>query len=154
PELAYKLYVLVSASAYPWLIAAACRLLGVRGWAASVAVSLSLMYVWTDWPINYVTFGMLPYFLGIPLALVATAAFTGFLEPRWPAAWAVATSLLSAAFLVHLTTAMVIAPAGLLAYLAAVRRRGESAAWTWRRHAAVWLMPAVVLAVNAFWWAP
>jgi hypothetical protein len=154
PELAYKLYVLLSAAAYPWLIAAACFGFGLRARSASLAVVLALVYLWTDWPINYVTFGMLPYFLGVPLALVATASFGRFLERRNPANWLLATVLCSLAFLVHLTTAMVIAPAALLAYVAAVRRRDPSAAWTRRSHAAVWLMPAVVLAVNAFWWLP
>jgi hypothetical protein len=154
PELAYKLYVLVSAAAYPWLIAAASYGFGARGWSAVTAALLSLVYLWTDWPINYVTFGMLPYFLGIPLALVATASFAGFLERRSLAHWLGATALASLAFLVHLTTAMVIAPAALVAYVAAVRGRDPSAAWTRRGHLAVSLMPAVVLALNAFWWLP
>ncbi len=154
PERAYKGYVLVSAAAYPWLIALACGLFGVRAWSVPVAVLLALVYVWTDWPINYVTFGMLPYFLGLPLALAATGAFVRFLARRDLGSWLLAVILLSLAFLVHLTTAMVIAPAALIAYVAAARRRPESASWTWRGHVAVWLMPAVVLAVNAFWWWP
>ena len=130
PELAYKLYVLVSAAAYPWLMAWACVLLGVRRWSA--AVSLGLVYLWTDWPINYVTFGMLPYFLGIPIALVATGAFARYLERRATGTWLLATGLSSLAVLVHLTTAMVVAPAVLLAYVAAARGRGGSGRWTWR----------------------
>jgi hypothetical protein len=154
PEFAYKIYVLLSAAAYPWLIALACLLLSIRGWPATIAVLLSLLYVWTDWPINYVTFGMLPYFLGVPVSLVATSAFARFLERRSVAAWGVATALLSFAVLVHLTTAMVAAPAALIGYVAASRRREAATALTWRTHAAVWLMPVVVLAVNAFWWLP
>jgi hypothetical protein len=154
PELAYKVYVLISAAAYPWLIALACSLFGVRGWSAAIAVLLCLLYVWTDWPINYVTFGMLPYFLGIPIALVATGAFTRFLVRKDLLTWVASAALLSLAFLVHLTTAMVIAPAVLIAYGAAVKRQDESAPWSWRCHAAVWMMPAVVLALNAFWWFP
>ncbi len=154
PELAYKIYVLLAAAAYPWLVALACSLFGVRGWPAAVAVLLSEIYIWTDWPINYVTFGMLPYFLGIPIALVATASFAFFLGRRDVGTWIVTTALLSVALLVHLTTAMVIAPAVLIAYVAAVRRSEDPARWTWRGHVAVWLMPAAVLAVNAFWWLP
>jgi hypothetical protein len=154
PELAYKVYVLLSAAAYPWLIGLACFLFGLRGWSAGAAVMLSLLYIWTDWPINYVTFGMLPYFLGIPIALVATGAFTRFLNRRDLVTWTVATAFLSLAFLVHLTTAMVIAPAVLIAYVAALRRKDQSPPWSWRGHAAVWLMPAFVLAVNSFWWLP
>ena len=154
PELAYKVYVLLSAAAYPWLIALACRLFDVRRWTATVAVLLSLAYVWTDWPINYVTFGMLPYFLGIPVALVATASFTRFLERPGLASWAVATILLGLAVLVHLTTAMVVAPAVLIAYVAAIRRPRSAGGLTWGCHVGVWLIPVMVLAINAFWWLP
>ncbi len=154
PELAYKLYVLVAAAAYPWLIGVACYGFRLRGWPATLGVLLAIVYVWTDWPINYVTFGMLPYFLGIPLALVATASFARFLERRSVANWLMATALCSLAFMVHLTTAMVIAPAALFAYGAAVLNRDRSTPWTRRSHAAVWVMPVFVLAVNAFWWVP
>lgn len=154
PERAYKVYVLLGASAYPWLMAIACWLLGVRGWPATLAVTLCLAYIWTDWPINYVTFGMLPYFLGVPVAAVATSAFAWYLERRGLASWAAAAVLMSLAVLVHLTTAMVIAPAALLAYLAATRRREAPAGFGWRTHAGVWAMPIVVLAVNVFWWFP
>jgi hypothetical protein len=154
PALAYKLYVLISAAAYPWLIAAACWLFGMSAWPSTVAVLLSLLYIWTDWPINYVTFGMLPYFLGIPVALVATGAFAHFLDRPCCRHWLVASLLLSLAMMVHLTTAMVAAPAALLAYIAAVQRREQGRSMNWRTHAAVWAVPAVVLAVNAFWWFP
>lgn len=154
PELAYKIYVLVSAAAYPWLIAVAAFGFGLRGRPAALAVLAALVYLWTDWPINYVAFGMLPYFVGIPLALVATASFTRYLERRTIVRWLLAAILSSLAFLAHLTTAMVIAPAALLAYLAAARRRDPPVALTWRAHLAVWLIPAVVLGANAFWWLP
>jgi hypothetical protein len=154
PELAYKVYVLLAAAAYPWLIALACSLFGVHGWSTAISVLLSVLYIWTDWPINYVTFGMLPYFLGIPIALVATASFACFIERRDIGTWILTTALLSLAFLVHLTTAMVIAPAALIAYFAAVWRMDDTAPWTRLGHLAIWLMPVVVLAVNAFWWIP
>ena len=72
PELAYKLYVLVSAGLVPWLVALAGSLWRARGWTIATAVALFLLYVWTDFPINYAAFGMLPYLLAIPLGLVAT----------------------------------------------------------------------------------
>ena len=78
PEFAYKLYVLVSAAAVPWLIALACRALEDSAAGTAIAVVLDLLYIWTDFPINYVTFGMLPYFLGIPVGLAATGAFGRF----------------------------------------------------------------------------
>ena len=73
-------------------------------------------------------FGMLPYFLAIPLGLAATGAFGRFLARGGVINWLICDQLLmSLAFLVHLTTAMVVVPAAALAYVAAVaRRRGES----------------------------
>jgi hypothetical protein len=174
PEFAYKLYVLLSAAAVPWLIALACILWHIRHSSAVIAVSLVLLYVWTDFPINYVTFGMLPYFLGIPVGLVATATFTRYLMLGGLVNWLLAASLLSLAVLVHLTTAMVIAPAALLAYLVGWMRSDSIAPdallefdttlsrseprsdrrWTRTRHLGVWLIPVFVLATNAFWWLP
>ena len=66
--------------------------------------------------------------------------------------WLMAAVLMSLAVLVHLTTAMVIVPAALLAYL--VAWEGQWGLGRASRHVAVWLIPAVVLAVNAFWWWP
>ncbi len=174
PEFAYKVYVFLSAAAVPWLIALTCFFWRIRGWSAVIAVSLVLLYVWTDFPINYVTFGMLPYFLGIPVGLVATAIFTRYLMLGGLVNWLLAASLMSLAVLVHLTTAMVVAPAALLAYLVGWMEtdamvpdaRLESAftfsdaeprsdrRWTWTRHLGVWLIPLFVLATNAFWWLP
>ncbi len=151
PDRAYKIYVLLSAAGYPWLIALAARLLGVRGWAWASAVAIALGYIWTDWPINYVTFGMLPYFVGVPVAVVATAAFARFLERPGIFLWAASATLMSLAVLIHLTTAMVIAPAALAAYVVAIRSSPRPG---WRRHAAVWMIPVIVLATNAFWWMP
>ncbi|MHB1557104.1 MAG: ArnT family glycosyltransferase [Isosphaeraceae bacterium] len=155
PELAYKLYVFLSAAAYPWLLALACRLFGVRGWGVACAVGLALVYLWTDWPLNYADFGMLPYFLGIPVSLVATGCLARYLERRTVARWAVAAFLLGFAVLVHLTTAMVAAPAALVGYIASARGRdGEAPRWSFRSHLAVWSIAVVVLAMNAFWWLP
>ncbi len=151
PDRAYKTYVLLSAAAYPWLIALAARLLGVRGWTCASAVAIALGYLWTDWPINYVTFGMLPYFVGVPVAMVATAAFGRFLERPGVILWGTSAALMSLAVLIHLTTAMLIAPAALAAYLGSIWSTPRPG---WRRHAAVWTIPVIVLAANAFWWMP
>src|SRR5262249_47526558 len=96
PELAYKVYVLVSAAAVPWLLAIACALWRLRPAATAVAVLLGLLYIWTDFPLNYAEFGMLPYFLGVPLGLVATGAFARFLVRRRVGNWLLAVGLLSA----------------------------------------------------------
>ena len=40
----------------------------------AASVLLFLGYVWTDWPINYVGYGMLPYFVAAPTCVVVTMA--------------------------------------------------------------------------------
>jgi hypothetical protein len=164
PELAYKVYVLVSAALLPWLVALAALSWGLRARGAALAVLLFLVYVWTDFPINYAAFGMLPYLLAIPLGLLATGVFTAFLNRGGFLRWLVSAFLLSLAFLVHLTTAMIVAPAAALSYLTVWMgsrvdprgaRRGEPGnGLPFQRHAGVWLLPMVVLAANAFWWLP
>src|SRR5271165_90198 len=87
------------------------------------------------------------------------------------------TSLMSLTVMVHLTAAMVVAPAAALAYLAAsiasgagsLGGRGLDAGraeeptggnrviprrFSAARHIGVWLVPLFVLAVNVFWWLP
>ena len=120
PELAYKAYVLLSAASLPWVMALAAWAFGLRARGAAFAVLFFLLYVWTDFPINYAAFGMLPYLLAIPLALLALGAFAGFLTHGGAVRWLVSAALLSLAFLVHLTVAMILAPAAALAYLAAL----------------------------------
>ena len=112
PEFAYKVYVLISAAVVPWLVALACFLWRVPAAGTAIAVLLDLLYIWTDFPINYVTWGMLPYFVAIPVGLAATGAFAWFLSNGGTVQWLVATVLSSLAFLCHLTAAMVIAPRG------------------------------------------
>jgi len=176
PELAYKLYVLVSAASVPWLIALACAIWRLSARGAVITLLLSLIYIWTDFPISYVSSGMVPYFLGIPLALAATGVFARFLEQGGASTWLEAVVLMSLAFLVHLTTAMVSAPAAAVAYIATIvqarqtgsaRPRAHSTTpsqsapesvtirrLTALRHLAVWMIPTIVLLANSFWWLP
>src|SRR3954452_8032466 len=53
PAFAYKVYVLVSAAAIPWLAILAAAVWGIRSFGQAVGVFLYLLYVWTDFPINY-----------------------------------------------------------------------------------------------------
>ncbi len=155
PEVAYKGYVLVAAALIPWLVAGAGVLGRDRGGSVLGAVGLFLVYVWTDFPINYAAFGMLPYLLAIPLGLTALAAFVRYLDRGGWAWWLLATSAMAVVVLVHFTAAMVVAPGAGAAYLAAVLGRGESEAPCSRsRHLGVWAIPVFVLALNAFWWLP
>ena len=160
----YKIYVLISAALLPWLVALAAFAWGSRARGAAIAVLLFLVYVWTDFPINYAAFGMLPYLLAIPLGLLATGVFTAFLNQGGFIRWSASAILMSLAVMVHLTAAMIVAPAAVMAYLAALAtskvgtggdRPGERIrGLPVLRHAGVWLLPVVVLAANAFWWLP
>jgi hypothetical protein len=175
PEFAYKLYVLISAAAVPWLVALACYLWRVPVEGTAIAVFLDLLYVWTDFPIKYVTYGMLPYFVAIPAGLVATGAFARFVASGGMIRWLIAAVLSSLAFLCHLTAAMVIIPAAALAYARMVMQRPGARSIGFRQlvglgsgrpvpeptrrltvmsHLAVWTIPVCVLAVNSFWWLP
>ncbi|WP_406695392.1 hypothetical protein V5E97_30655 [Singulisphaera sp. Ch08] len=155
PEYAYKVYVLVAAAIIPWLIAWGASLWNARGGAVALSVLLFLIYVWTDFPINYAGFGMLPYLLAIPVGLAATGAFCRYLERggiRW---WLVSTALMVGVVLVHLTGSMVVAPAAALAYATAFASRERvPGSFPVSRHVGVWLIPLLVLACNAFWWLP
>jgi hypothetical protein len=124
PDVAYKIYALVAAAAFPWLIALAGAIWRLPARGSALAVAIALIYIWTDFPIGYVAAGMLPFFLGIPLALVASGVFARFLAHPGAFNWLMAALLLSLAFLVHLTTAMVWVPAAAMAYIAVSIRRG------------------------------
>jgi hypothetical protein len=163
PELAYKVYVLASAAAVPWLIVLAAAAWRVGPFGQAAGVFLFLLYLWTDFPINYAALGMLPYLLAIPLGLLALAVFTRYLEQGGVAWWLGSAGLMGLCELVHLTAAMVVAPAAALAYAAACAGLGPGPSrreeeprrrLPWSRHPGVWLIPMVVLAANAFWWYP
>jgi hypothetical protein len=173
PEYAYKLYVLISAAAVPLLVALAAFWWRQSPFAIAVSVLFYLLYVWIDYPINYVEMGMVPYFLGIPVALVAAAAVEQYLSRGGLLRWLTASCLSSLAFLVHLTTAMVLVPTVLASYVAWILASGDNGGTRdrerslrhagptdvasrprVRRHIGLWLIPLVVLAGNAFWWWP
>ena len=67
---------------------------------------------------------MLPYLLAIPLGLLATGLFGGYLIQGGILRWLMVTNLMSLTVMVHLTAAMVVAPAAALAYLAALIASG------------------------------
>jgi hypothetical protein len=156
PELAYKVYVLVSAALIPWLVATSGWLWRVGPAGVLTGVGLYLLYVWTDFPINYAAFGMLPYLLAIPLGLVATGAFVRYCERGGWTWWLVSAGLMSLVVLVHFTSALVVAPAaGVVAAVAFwPGRRGDGSSGRWKRLIGVVAIPLLVLAFNAFWWLP
>jgi hypothetical protein len=151
PVLAYKLYVLAAVAAAPWLIAVAARAWGLSGGSALAAVALWLVYLWTDFPIQYATYGMVPYFLAVPLGLLTTGAIVTYLDRGGAVRWAAAAVGSSLVALVHFTLAMVVAPAALVGLVARACRRPALSAG---QYSGFFLIPLVVLAVNAFWWWP
>lgn len=151
PESAYKIYVLLGAGIAPWLIVAAGWAWRIRPTGLACALVLYALYIWTDFPINYVGFGMVPYFLGIPVALIAAGVFARYLESGRRSSWLSAALLMSLAVLIHLTTAMILVPSAALAFLSPLIAKQRLSI---RRHLGVWLIPIVVLAVNSFWWLP
>jgi hypothetical protein len=155
PVLTYKLYVLVAAALVPWIMAGAGLLWRLRPGAIAVAVLLDLIYLWTDFPLNYVEFGMVGFFLAIPLALFTTGVVTAYLERGGVGYWLGATSCSALVLMVHVTVPMVVVPAVGLSYLAAmVGAKRSGGRFPLSRHLGLWSIPPIVLAVNAFWWLP
>jgi hypothetical protein len=154
PALGYKIHVFGCAALLPWLIVLAAVAWKARPVAVLIAVFLFLNYFWTD-ARNYAWIGMMNFLLSVPLGLLAVAGLSGYCDRggfgRWFWAWAAC----SAVFLVHLTSPMVVGPAGLLAYaVASIRLRGEGRAFPASRHAGFWAMVPLILVVNAFWLLP
>ncbi len=139
----------------PWLVAAAGLVVRARRDAIAAGVALFLIYVWTDFPIMYAQFGMVPYLLSIPLALLVTATLARYIGEGGMWRWLAAAAGSSLVVLVHVTAAMIVVPAALLAYGAAVvRARRAGGRLPGSRHLGVWSIPPLVLLVNAFWWVP
>jgi len=151
PYRVYKLYVFVAVAGAPMLVALAAWLLRMRHGAIVAAVGLFLTYLWTDWPINYASFGMVPYFLAVPWCLLTIAVIGRFLERGGLGRWAVMVVVSSLALMIHLTSAMIVVAPAFAAYLWAAFRKPGLTKWT---HAGFWSVPVVVLAANAFWWWP
>ncbi len=154
PEFAYKVYVLLSAAVIPWLIALAGVAWRMSSQAIAFAVALFLLYVWTDFPINYAAFGMLPYLLAIPLGLASTGITCRYFQTGGRGIWLAAGLALSFAVLVHMTSSMIIVPAVALAYSPALLYRERRKEFPPLRHVGVWTIPILVLTLNAFWWLP
>jgi hypothetical protein len=155
PALGYKIHVFGCASAVPWLIALACVSWRVKPGGILVAVLLDLLYFWTDFPLKYAGLGMLNYLVSIPVGLVCVAGFTVYFERGGFGRWLWACAAASTVFLMHLTSPLVVAPAGLLAYVVGIvtaRRAGQP--FSLSRHLGLWLMPPIILALNAFWLWP
>jgi hypothetical protein len=155
PVEVYKAYCLTSAALIPWLIWLSTRAWkGGRG-AACASVVFFLAYIWSDFPMQYAAFGMLPYLLAIPLGLLTVGVFCRFLESgdfRW---WLVSAGLFVSVTLVHFTSAMIVGPAAAAAYVSIFGEGtdGPTRRSRWR-HAGVWSIPALTVLLNAFWWAP
>ncbi len=154
PALGYKLHVFGCSVLPPFLMALAAIAWRARPVAVLVVVILFEEFFWIDaWV--YANIGMMNYLLSVPLGLLAVAALASYCERGGHGRWLRALAMCSAVFLVHLTSPMVVGPAGLLAYAAAVIRPKEPGrAFPVSRHVGFWLLGPLILAVNAFWLLP
>ena len=104
---------------------------------------------------GYAEYGLTSYLLSVPLGLLAAASLSDYLERGGRGRWFRAAAACVAVFLVHVTSPMLVAPAGMMAYgvtLVRARREGRRLpAW---RHFGFWAIAPVVLLANAFWWVP
>ncbi len=155
PALALKIYVLLAAALTPWLIAAAARVWRAGAGGMFLAVLAYVVYFWSDYPARYAQFGMIGYLLSVPAGLLAVAILAGYLRKGGFGRWLAAALACSIAFLIHATSAMLVGPAGLLAYAVAASRGGRGGGrFPISRHLGLLLMAPIILASNAFWWLP
>ena len=155
PALAFKSYTFLAVAALPWLIAVASAGFGAGPRGVVLGVVLYLVYFWTAFPVAYAEFGMTSYLLSVPVGLCAVAMVTRFLDRGGPARWFVAAIACALVFLVHLTSAMVVGPACLVAcVVASLKTRWEGQGWPIGRLLGLAAIAPVVVLVNAFWLWP
>ncbi len=161
PVVAYKVFVFLATASIPFWIAWATVVWGGRGRgrgradAVLVAVLLSLIYLWTDFPLEYAGFGMVSYLLAIPLGVLVAGLIARWIELgglwRWVSAAFGSTLLV----LVHPLAVLIVGPSALLSYAGAALFSGRSGRpFSKGRHLGVWTIPIPVLLGNAFWWYP
>ncbi len=155
PAQSYKWTVFGCSVLAPVLMGWAAFLFGGTPRAMAWTVLFYLIYFWTDFAKFYLGLGMVSYLLVVPLALVALATLVGYLEQGGWKRWVGAAVACSSVLFVHLTSPLVLGPAGLLAYgyclLRSVRGREPL---PWLRQGGFFALAVVILAVNAFWWLP
>ena len=157
PARCHKVAVLVGTVLPPILIVFAAILWQFTGVATMGSLVLFLLYVWTNgggagFPLNYAWYGMVPYLLAVPLGLAGIASLTNWIERGGAFRWMATAILLSLTWLVHITTPMLVGPAGLAAYISAIRVKPVPL--NWKRHLAFWALPCVIAVLNAWWWLP
>ncbi len=146
PAVVYKWYVFLAALTAPVLVLWSATGLTRSRIVGSLTALVWLMYLWTDFPIQYVGFGMVPYFLAIPLALATLRVCVGWLENGGIGRWLGMTALLAATTLTHFTALMVLVPAAFAAWLLAASK--------FRKALGGLASGLIAAGVNAFWWWP
>lgn len=155
PAVAFKVQTFLCVALVPWLVALAGVVVRSSPLAVAFSVLLFLIYFWTDFPCTYAEFGMTTYLLSVPLGLLTTALLAAYFARGGPGRWFAATLACSAVFLVHVTSAMVVGPAGLLAYgFAVVQARREGRSFPLSRHVGLIAMAPIILSINMFWLLP
>jgi hypothetical protein len=155
-----KWTVLVATAALPWLVAFACGAWRLRATESAWALALLLIYVWTDgggagFPLGYAGYGMVAYWLAVPLAMLTTSAIANYLSRGGFNRWSAVLWLATLTWMVHITSPMLVAPAALAAYVAAIREgRRLGRPLPRSRHLGLWLALPLVAILNAFWWWP
>ncbi len=152
----YKITVFAILAALPWLILAAARGFQLSETICAWSVTLFLIYVWTDgagggFPLGYAGLGMTAYLLSIPLALMSTAAFVAFLRHGGFLRWIAVAILGSITLMVHVTSPLILIPAGIAALFASSGSETKVGA---NRIMAALMLPLVAALLNVFWWYP
>lgn len=155
PVVVYKLVVLYAIASIPFWVAWAVVAAGGGGRAAGAAVFLSLVYLWTDFPLEYAGFGMVAYLLVVPVTFVLGARIGDYLDRGGFRRWLEVAVGAGLTLWIHPLCLMVVGPGAGIAYLAAAASRDDDGKrMPWTRHLGLWALPIVSLAANAWWWWP
>ena len=155
PEFAYKLFALACTALLPWIVAVAAMACRISPRGVAVAVLMFLAYFWDDSPAPIVGIGMVSYVLSVPLAVLSVAVIAAYVARGGFGRWLLAATSAAAVLLVHVTSPMLVGPAGLVAYAVAIigaRREGRGLPVS--RHLGFWAIGPITLAANVFWWLP
>ena len=155
PAVVYKLTVFAAIALAPVLMAGAGFLFGASARGVAWSTALYFVYFWSDFPRSHAYLGMVAYLSAIPVGLVAAGLLANYLERGGWWRWGLTALALTGTFCAHLTTPMVVGPAGLVAYgVAWARARRGSGRFPRGRHVGFWAFAPVILVLNAPWWLP
>jgi len=151
----YKLLLLVVMAGVPILVGGAILGAGGRSRSVAAGVLLFLAYLWTDFPLEYAGFGMFAFFLVVPLAALVVVVAAAYSSRGGLGRWLLTALVSSLLMFVHPLGLLTAGPAAVAAHLQATWAHWNTErSILWSRHLGALLIPVVMAAANAVWYAP